>query len=315
MTSSPSPFGNICNLQTGEVIVDERAGLGLAVLPGVVPVDAVRRADETGAPVFCDGPAEMTAEMARAAFIERFDGILGVTAAEAEETAARWRALGWRVTRDKGLEGLIAPPGLVLLRIDEDPEHPQAPPDPVADTVRICGDALDPRAHHCSHPWCDAARAAAERDTVRLPRELTLAEVNAGAERAEQRVARWPEWKRELGSDPAEDGRTAARLAARGQAEAVRHAAAAGLLQGAPVPRPRAWTDPRLLAADRLGGLDDVVAEARADLDAATRALYRANEAAGRAARAVEAQRIVLARFEVERDRLAELAELPKEPP
>lgn len=30
------------------------------------------------------------------------------------------------------------------------------------------------------------------------PRTLTLAEVLAGAERAEARVEKWPEWKREL---------------------------------------------------------------------------------------------------------------------
>jgi len=31
------------------------------------------------------------------------------------------------------------------------------------------------------------------------PRTLTLAEVNAGADRAAERVAAWPEWKREIG--------------------------------------------------------------------------------------------------------------------
>lgn len=31
-----------------------------------------------------------------------------------------------------------------------------------------------------------------------VPRELTLSEVLAGAERAEQRVAAWPEWKRRV---------------------------------------------------------------------------------------------------------------------
>lgn len=73
MTSSPSPFGNICNLQTGEVVRPANSVDWDYAREHGEPETGAFVDYETGAPVFCDGPAEMTAEMARAAFIERFE--------------------------------------------------------------------------------------------------------------------------------------------------------------------------------------------------------------------------------------------------
>lgn len=46
---------------------------------------------------------------------------------------------------------------------------------------------------------CFNKRLSAQSFTTAQPKELTLSEVLDGAERASQRVEKWPEWKRELG--------------------------------------------------------------------------------------------------------------------
>ena len=70
--TSTSPFGNIRNLQTGEVVRPANSVDWDYAQEHGEPETGAFVDYETGETVFCDGPAEMTAEMARAAFIERF---------------------------------------------------------------------------------------------------------------------------------------------------------------------------------------------------------------------------------------------------
>jgi hypothetical protein len=59
-----------------------------------------------------------------------------------------------------------------------------------------------------------------EHRSSEAPRELSLAEVNAGAERAAARVAARPEWKKNLGPEPVVDATGAIAEAMRAEAEA-----------------------------------------------------------------------------------------------